>query len=134
MQDFPTISENVKFCRAKNMDGVMEQIALSDIGISLMPDIPLYNTSTPAKIMDYYSCSIPTLMTNNSKNSSIFSDNENAWFCSFSEQSIKAKLEEILETPKSKLEEMGKKGLDRLLDVRNYQKMAKGLFEALESL
>ncbi len=131
---YPDIKENIEIDKAKNKKDLYRQISQCDIGVSLLPSNNLYNTATPAKIMDYYTCGVPVVMTNNSKNSSIFSDNENAWFSQFDESQIAEKLEDIISTSKEKIEEMGVKGQHKLLDVRNYKKLAKHLFETLESL
>lgn len=131
---YPDIKGNIEITKAKDKDELFSQISSCDVGISLLPNTDLYNTATPAKIMDYYSCGVPVIMTNNSKNSSIFTDNENAWFCSFEEKQITERLEDIVATKKEKFAEMGNQGKEVLLDIRNYKKLAKDLFEALEKI
>lgn len=66
-------------------------ISKADIGVSILPDIPLFNTSTPVKILDYYSSTVPCIMTNNANNNTLFTDDYDAWFCKFNKDSIKEK-------------------------------------------
>ena len=104
------------------------------MGISLLPDHPIFNTSTPVKILNYYSSAVPCIMTPNADNKEIFTDNYNAWFSKFNAVSIKNRIEDIIELSKDEITEFGEKGQKRLLEIRNYKTMAKQVFDACEKL
>jgi len=134
MGNYPTIADKVSIVQAENLNVLMKQVDDCDVGIALLPEIPVYSTSVPAKIMDYYTCAIPTLLTDNEKNRTLFSD-EDALFCHFELDSIVTKLEEIIEMSQEDIAKMGHAGQNKMLShKRNYEIMAKELFEELESL
>lgn len=130
----PNIKSNIKIVNARDKDELLDIISKADIGVSLLPDIPVYNTSIPIKTFDYYSSAVPTLMTNTAHASKIFSDNIDAWFCRFNSESIKQKIEYITTLSKDEVAAIGQKGQDRLLDVKNYEKIAKDLSKQIEEL
>jgi len=131
---YPNIEDKVSIICADNVTELMHQIHDADVGIALLPDIPLFSTSIPSKIMDYYTCAIPTLMTENPKNHVLF-DKNNAFFCHFEVDFIQEKLEEIIQMSEEEIMTIGKAGQDMLLaHGRNYTTMAKELHQVLESL
>lgn len=134
ISSFSNLSENVEICNARNKEELLELIAKADIGVSALPEIPLFNTSTPVKILDYYSSAIPCIMTNNANNNTIFTDDFDAWFCKFSKDSIKEKLEYIVNLSKNDITSVGVRGQERLLEIRNYKKIAEKLAETLNLL
>ena len=134
MGNYPTIADNVTVMHAENLNELMGQVDDCDIGIALLPDIPIYSTAVPAKVMDYYTCAIPTLLTDNEKNRTLFNDKE-ALFCKFEDDAIVSKLEEIIDMSEEEIAEMGHSGQKSMLSkARNYEIMAKELFNKLESL
>lgn len=134
MEKYPSISDKVRITKADSLDELMVQIDDCDVGIALLPDIPIYSTAIPAKVMDYYTCAIPTLLTDNAKNRTLFTD-EDALFCNFDSDEIVAKLEKIIDMSEEAIAKMGHAGQDKLLEhKRNYEIMAKELYEELESL
>lgn len=134
MGRYPTISDKVTIMQAENLNLLMKQVDDCDVGIALLPDRSIYNTTVPAKIMDYYTCAIPALMTDNTKNRTLFSD-EDALFCKFDEDSMVKKLEDIIAMTEEDITKMGHAGQDKLLaHKRNYELMAKELYAELESL
>ena len=134
MGRYPTISDKVTIMEAENLNLLMKQVDDCDVGIALLPEIPVYSTTVPAKVMDYYTCAIPTLLTDNAKNRTLFSEDD-ALFCQFNIDSIVAKLEEIIEMSEEDIAKMGHAGQSKLLShKRNYEIMAKELYTELESL
>lgn len=131
---YPNIKDNVYIYNAQTKEELLDLIAKADIGVSLLPDLPIYNTSTPVKTLDYYSSTVPCLMTNTAHVNKIFTDNIDAWFCNFNQEDITKKIEYILTLSKEEVAQIGVKGQERLLDVRNYEKIAKELAQQLESL
>ncbi|QKF83063.1 glycosyl transferase family 1 [Halarcobacter ebronensis] len=134
IDSFENLKDRVKIQNAKTKDELLDLIAKADIGVSILPDIPLFNTSTPVKIMDYYSSAVPCIMTDNANNSEIFQKDRDAWFCEFNKNAIKEKLEYILDLPKEEVAQVGINGQNRLLDVRNYKRIAADLAHQLNIL
>ena len=131
---YQNLGNNVEIRNAKNKEELLNLIAQADIGVSILPDIALFNTSTPVKIMDYYSSAVPCIMTNTANNKELFEDNQEAWFCQFNEQSIQEKLEYIINLSKQEVANVGLKGQEKLLNVRNYKKIASNLALTLDLL
>ena len=134
LEAYPTIRENIKIYNAKTKDALLELVAKSDIGIALLPDLPIYNTSTPVKVFDYYASGVPCLMTLSDHTSTIFTDCSDAWFCDFSVEDIREKLHYLLTLSKDEIAALGDKGQKRLLDVKNYETIAKKIADQLKAL
>ncbi len=134
MGRYPNIDNNVTIISANNLNELIKQVDDCDVGISLLPDIPIYSTTIPAKVMDYYTCAIPAMLTDNSTNRSLF-DDKDALFCQFNEKDIALKIDEIIDMSQDEIASMGQRGQKKLLShKRNYEIMAKKLYEELESL
>ncbi len=134
MGRYASIKDKVSIIKADNLNELMKQVDDCDVGISLLPDIAIYNTAIPAKIMDYYTCAIPALLTHNAKNRTLFSDKD-ALFCDFKVDDIVKKLESIIAMSQKEIATMGEMGQKKLLShKRNYKIMAKELYEELESI
>lgn len=134
MGRYPSIAEKVSIIKADNLNELMRQVDDCDVGIALLPDIPVYSTSIPAKIMDYYTCAIPAILTDNAKNRTLFSD-EDAIFCRFEIDDIIEKIERVIAMSQEQIAAMGHAGQNKLLHhKRNYEIMAKELHDVLESL
>ncbi|WP_428023445.1 glycosyltransferase [Arcobacter sp.] len=134
LEKYPNLKANIEIYNATTKDELLDLIAKADIGLSILPDIPLFNTSTPVKIMDYYSSAVPCIMSKNDNNLSIFDDNKTAWLCDFDKDSIKTKLEEIIRLSKEEVALVGVEGQHRLLDIRNYERIADDLAHQLNIL
>lgn len=131
---YSTIRANFELYNATSKEELLDLISKADIGLSILPDIQLFNTSTPVKIMDYYSSAVPCIMSKNENNLSIFDDNKTAWLCDFDKESIKTKLEEIISLSKEEVALVGVDGQKKLLDIRNYQRIADALAHQLNIL
>ncbi|CAI8200491.1 MAG: Uncharacterised protein [Arcobacter lacus] len=131
LEKYPNLKDNIEVYDAKSKVELLGLIAKADVGLSLLPDIPLFNTSTPVKIMDYYSSAVPCIMSKNENNQSIFEDNKSAWLCDFDKNSIKSKLNEIIGLQKDEVANVGIDGQKRLLDIRNYERIANDLAHQL---
>ena len=134
VRKYANIAANVEIKNAKTKKELLGLISQSDVGLSILPEIPLFNTSTPVKIMDYYASALPCVMTNNANNNTLFTDNHDAWFCKFNKDSIKEKLEYIVSLSKEDITNVGRRGQDRLLDIRNYKRIADELAHQLNIL
>ena len=131
---FPNLQNNIEICDAKNRENLLKLIALCDVGLSVLPDIVLFNSSTPIKVLDYYSSAVPCIMSGNENNASIFEDNNSAWFSDFTKEAIKEKLEYIISLSKDEVTQVGVNGQKRLLAVRNYERIAADLAHQLNIL
>ncbi|WP_121627326.1 glycosyltransferase family 4 protein [Poseidonibacter antarcticus] len=131
---YPELTNSIEIYEAKTRQDLIKLIAKADIGLAPLPNIELFNSSTPMKILDYYSSAIPCVMTNNENNNSIFTDDENAWLCDFTQDAIREKLEYIINLSKDEITLVGENGQKRLLDVRNYDRIAADLAHQLNIL
>ncbi len=134
LENFSHLKDNIEVYNAQNKDELLDLIAKADIGLATLPDIDLFNNATPMKVIDYYSSAIPCVMTNNEYNNAVFEHNSNAWLVDFNEKSLKQQFEYIVNLSKEEIEQIGQKGQEKLLDVRNYEKIAKNLAEKLNML
>lgn len=134
LEHYPNIKENTKVYNAKTKEALLQLIAKSDIGIALLPDLPIYTTSTPVKVFDYYASGVPCLMTETDHTSTIFTDCLDAWFCDFDTQEIQEKLHYLLTLSKEEIATVGQKGQQRLLDVKNYETIAQTIADKLLAL
>jgi glycosyltransferase involved in cell wall biosynthesis len=135
LDSYPDVSKKVTIKHAINQNILMEEIHLCDIGIALFPQLPIHQSTIPAKVIEYYTCAIPTLINNNKKNKSVFDDGENAFFCDFTRESIVKKLEVLMDYSPKELAKVGENGQRKLLGLhRNYEIMAKNLYKTLEEL
>jgi len=134
LEKYPSIKEKIKVYNAKTKDALLELITKADIGIALLPTLPIYNTSTPVKVFDYYASKVPCLMTQSDHTSSIFTDCTDAWFCDFSRKDIEEKLTYLLTLNKEEIATIGAQGQKRLLDVKNYETIAKTIADQLKAL
>lgn len=134
LSKFPDLKKNIEICNAKTREDLLNLIALADVGLSVLPDIALFNSSTPIKILDYYSSAVPCIMSNNENNASIFEDNNSAWFSNFTKESIREKIQQIIKLSKDEVALVGLNGQKRLLAVRNYERIAADLAHQLNIL
>ena len=132
--DFPNLKDNIEIYDAKTRKELLNLIALADVGLSPLPNIALFNSSTPMKVLDYYSSAVPCIMSDNENNASIFEDNNSAWFTTFDKESIQKKLEYIISLSKDEVTQVGLNGQKRLLAVRNYERIAADLAHQLDIL
>ena len=132
--DFPNLNDNIEIYDAKTRNDLLNLIAKADVGLSPLPDIALFNSSTPMKVLDYYSSAVPCITSDNANNASIFGDNTSAWFTKFDKDSIQKKLEYIISLSKDEIREVGINGQKRLLAVRNYERIAADLAHQLDIL
>lgn len=134
IDNYPQLKKHIDVCNAQTKDALLELIAKADIGVALLPDIPIYNSSTPVKIFNYYASAVPCLMTNSSHSNTIFTDCTDAWFCDFTQTDITKKIEYLLTLSKDEVAQVGVKGQKRLLDVKNYETIAKNIADQLKVL
>lgn len=128
---YPQLENAIEIYNASTKNELLELISKADIGLAPLPNITLFNSSTPMKVLDYYTSTVPCLMTKNENNESIFEDGNSAWMSEFDKESIKAKIEEIISLSKEEVAQVGVNGQKRLLDIRNYERIANDLAHQL---
>jgi len=134
LKNYPLIINKINLVSAMSLKELREQINQNDIGIGLLPRNKFYDTVVADKVIDYYSCSIPALLTSNEKNHSIFSENE-AYFCDFNINSISDKLKYLISTPSDFDAKIGNNGQAKLLKLkRNYKILASTLAQTLDKI
>lgn len=135
LSKYPHISERIELTNAEGLDQLMEQIHDCDIGLALLPELSVYGCTVAAKVMDYYTCSMPAVMTDNERNRSLFDEGETGFFCHYEAAAITQKLDELMTLSLDDLAKIGEAGQKKLLSIeRNYEVAAEKLYEALESL
>jgi len=135
LSEYPQISERIEVLYADGMDKLMQQIHECDIGIALLPELSSYSSSVAAKVMDYYTCGMPALLTDNERNHFLFDEGETGFFSAYETEAITKKLEELMTLSLDEIAKVGEAGQQKLLSMeRNYEVAAKGLFEKLGSL
>jgi glycosyltransferase involved in cell wall biosynthesis len=135
MRLYPTIKNRITIHEAVyTVEELREEINKSDVGISLLPHLNFFDTVIADKVISYYDCAIPALMTNNSKNHAIFAEDE-AFFSEFDTQEITKSLKALISMPREKLSEVGNNGQAKLLKLkRNYKILAHDLADTMDSL
>ena len=131
ISEYPKLKDSTELYDAKSKQELLALISKADIGLASLPNIMLFNSSTPMKVLDYYSSSVPCLMTKNNNNESIFEDDNSAWMSDFNTDSIKEKIEKIILLSKEEVAQVGVNGQKRLLDIRNYERIANDLAHQL---
>jgi len=104
-----------------------------DIGVGLIPNNRLYRVSSPTKTLEYYGIGLPALVNHLPEYVSLF-DNESAFFCDFTKESIKKTARDILSAPNNKLLEMGAKGKQIVKEQRDYRMLSEKLYNFLKTM
>jgi len=132
LDDYPSLQESVELYNTNSKAELLGLIAKADVGLAPLPNIVLFNSSTPMKVLDYYTSTIPCIMTKNENNTSIFDDDSSAWLCDFDTEAIKDKIEKIISLSKDEVAQVGVKGQNRLLEIRNNERIANDLAHQLD--
>jgi len=132
LDTYPSLQESIELYNTSTKAELLELISKADVGLAPLPNIVLFNSSTPMKVLDYYTSTVPCIMTKNENNESIFVDDSSAWLCDFDTESIKDKIEKIISLSKDEVAEVGVKGQNRLLEIRNNERIANDLAHQLD--
>lgn len=134
LEKFPSLKEKIQICVIKTNQEYQDLVMSSDVGISLLPNVKLFNSSIPIKVFEFYSWGTPCIISDISINSAVFDDNINAWLSKFDQESIANKLSYITTLSKEEIHQVAIKGQEKLLKVRNYEIIASNLAQELKSL
>jgi len=132
---YPTIKNKVTVIeQVYTLDELRAEINKSEVGISLLPSLKFFDTVIADKVINYYDCAIPALITSNRKNHSIFAEDE-AFFSLFDAKEIAKSLETLITLPREELSEVGNRGQAKLLSLkRNYKILAHDLAETMDQI
>ncbi len=134
VKKYPNLITKISIVSAMSLKELRGQINEHDVGIATLPKNDFYDTVLADKVLDYYTCSIPVLLTSNVKNHSIFTDEE-AIFSDFESSKIADKLDELINTSNEELSIIGNNGQKKLLRLeRNYKILAEHLAEKLDEI
>ncbi len=134
LKNYPKLKNHIKITNAISLDILRKQVNEHDIGLALMPRNRYFDTIILKKVLDYYTCSIPAIVTENEKNRSIFEKDE-AFFCEFELDKITNKLQELIDSPSAQDAKVGNKGQKKLLSLkRNYKILAYNLSKKLDEI
>lgn len=116
------------------IDELKDIISQNDVGLALLPSNVFHNTVIANKVIHYSSCNLPSVMINNEKNHSVFSQGE-AYFSDFDVDSIADHLNEIMSISKEELIEVGENSQKKLLKIRrNYKVLAQELAQVMDEI
>jgi hypothetical protein len=104
-----------------------------DIGIGLLPDNDLYRVSSPTKTFEYCALGLPALINGLPEYRQVFEEGA-AFYCDFTPEALRQKVVELLGASREVLARRGALARAAVLEKRNYQKMAEGLFDFLQAL
>jgi glycosyltransferase involved in cell wall biosynthesis len=124
----------IKINKAIARESLFAEMQKYDVGINLMPDNLVWQTASPTKLMEYYGCGIPCIMSPITECRGLFEDKGAGWFCEFESGEIRGTVRKVLATPKSELVAMGENGRRVVMENRNYKKMSEDLFLFLQRL
>lgn len=134
LKSYPAIRNKINLISAMSLKELMGQINEHDVGVALLPRNDFYDTVIADKVINYYTCSVPAIVTSNEKNHSIFKENE-AMFCEFDATLIAQKIDEVIDMPNEELSKIGNSGQEKLLSIqRNYKTLAKNLANKLQEM
>ncbi len=131
---YAPLQQKITLLYEDERDAIIAHVRSCDIGLALLPDRDLYNNALSAKVVDYYNCALPALLSDTQSNRDIFDDDE-AFFSRFESSAIAKILQTLIETDEAQLLEVGKRGQLKLLESgHNYELMAENLFKELARL
>jgi len=135
LKGYPQLSGRIRVLQATNLTELGRQIRACDVGLALMPALPIFAMTLPAKVMDYYAAGVPALLTDTPKNRDRLRDGDEAFFCAFDTAAIAATLETLIRCDDAQLSKVREQGLNRLLGAgRSYDIMAEQLHRRLITL
>jgi glycosyltransferase involved in cell wall biosynthesis len=123
----------VRILPAIERASLFRELTSYDIGLCLIPVVPLYLVSSPLKMIEYYACGIPSLMTPLPACLEAFGERGCGFFTEFDIDSIKQAVQKVMATDRSQLRRMGAIGRGFVVAERNYGKIARDLAEFLLS-
>ena len=107
---------------------LMRRIAAADVGVSLIPPEKLYMGSSPTKTLEYYAAGRPAMLSELGDHRALF-DGDSAFFAEFDVAAIAEAVTRAAHCPRPQLDAMGRRGRERVRELRDYARMAAGLLQ-----
>lgn len=105
----------------------------ADVGIGLIPEVPLYRVASPTKTVEYYALGLPALLNPLPEYRELFDDSM-ALYTEFGATPIAAAVQRTLAMPLEALRAMGERGRSIVGERRDYRVLAVGVMEFLRGL
>ncbi|MBF0127097.1 MAG: glycosyltransferase family 4 protein [Magnetococcales bacterium] len=130
----PNRSSQVTVFPALPRAELYDRMRTCHIALCLIPPTPLYQVSSPLKLMEYYAMGLPVVMSRLPECLNLFEHAGCGWFADFHPNPIHAALEQALNTPLHQTHQMGQMGRAIVFQHRNYAGMAARLADFLSKL
>jgi len=119
------VDENIIFTGKVPYAKVPDYLSASDINLSIMPDIPLFETSSPTKLVEGMAAGKPVVANREVPDHvDVINKSEGGVLVDLEPGSISEGITHLLENPNLR-KEMGKKGRKWVVENRSYGKIAK---------
>lgn len=105
----------------------------ADVGIGLIPEVPLYRVASPTKTLEYYALGLPALLNPLPEYRELF-DETTAIYAEFGANPITAAVQRTLALPPEALRAMGERGRSIVCQRRDYRVLAAEVMEFLRGL
>lgn len=105
------LSKVIKFLGKLPHEEALKVVAISDIGLCIIPETPTFLVSSPTKLYEYLSCGIPIIATRIPEIINIIKESNGGKITNFSLESINNTINDILKNPH---------GFPSKTDLKNY--------------
>jgi glycosyltransferase involved in cell wall biosynthesis len=120
------IKENVIFTGRVPRSQVPEYIAAADVGISPVPPLPIFQISSPTKLIEYMGMGKPAIGNDIPDQKEVIGDSGGGICTRYNEEEFAKAIIELLNNPR-KAVEMGKAGREWVVRNRSYEILANNL-------
>lgn len=101
-------------------------LAAADVAVSYIPRGPLYDVSSPTKLLEYLALGVPCVGNDNPDQEAVLARSAAGWLSGSSVEALAAALTEVLADPAA-AREKASRGPDFISSVRSYQILAEQL-------
>ena len=120
------IKESVTFTGQVPRSQVPEYIAAADVGVSPIPPLPMYQVSSPTKLIEYMGMGRAAIGNNIPDQKEVINNSGGGICVRYDEGEFARAIIELLNNPK-KAKEMGEKGREWVVRNRSYEILANNL-------
>lgn len=112
---------------------LFKQIASADVGVCFFPHTKTYITASPTKTVEYGALGLSVLVNPMPAYEDLI-DESCAFICEFAKEAIQKQIEVILSMDRNGISERAKRLQKRIFNHRNYENMARYLFDFFRHL
>lgn len=120
------IKESIIFTGQVPRSKVPEYIAAADVGVSPIPPLPIYQVSSPTKLIEYMGMGKPVIGNDIPDQKEVINNSSGGICVRYDEEEFAEAIIELLNNPK-KAEEMGKAGREWVVRNRSYEILARNV-------